>query len=473
MPKRDDVSRRPQTPDTTERTAHSRRSILRALGAASAVLVPHAVLAQASPARWWENLPGFGHGGGEGGYGGTSRRDPSEVREKKVEPLNDLRPDSTPFRSDAMLEALDAAIGHYQKLASAGGWQPIPGPRMIRPGDDDERVPLVRRRLRATGEFTASSASFQSISYDGELEAAVRRYQERNGLRVSGRIDHPTIAAMNVSAQARVNQLKLNYTRLRELLQGRVEDRYVLVNIPAFQLEAVERFEVQQRHRVIVGREGRQTPGLKASIRALNFFPYWRVPDSVATLDLIPKLRKEPEYLDKEKIRVLTGNFNGPVVDHTVIDWNTASAHSIKFRQDPGPQNALGLVRIDMPNSEGVYMHDTPMKQLFLQRTRSFSAGCVRVQDVFKLASWIARGENGWDDQRVEDTLSGGQAVDVTLGRQIPVYFAYITAWAEPSTGQVEFRPDLYGRDGSKEFAGENDPDAPPPPSNAIQALAP
>jgi murein L,D-transpeptidase YcbB/YkuD len=344
---------------------------------------------------------------------------------------------------------------------------------MIRPGDDDERVPLVRRRLRATGDLTGPAASSQGHTLDGELEAAVRQFQERNGLRVSGRVDQPTIAAMNVSAQSRLNQLRLNHQRLRELLQGRIEDRYVLVNIPAYQLEAVERFEVQQRHRVIVGREARQTPGLKATVRALNFFPYWRVPDSVATLDLIPRLRKEPEYLDKEKIRVLTGSFNGQLIDHSAIDWGTADANKIKFRQDPGPQNALGLVRIDMPNPEGVYMHDTPMKQLFQQRARPFSAGCVRVQDVFKLVAWIARGEGNWDEQRIEEVLAAGQAVDVTLGRPVPVYFAYITAWAEPSTGRVEFRPDIYGRDGSRELAGEGDPDAPPPPTQAIQALAP
>ncbi len=455
--------------DNSSRTA-SRRSVLRLLGAASAVIVPHAVLAQASQARWWESLPGFGSGGSEGNYGGS--RSSSEPREKKVEPLNDLRPDSTPYRSDAMLEALDAAIGKYQKIIAAGGWQQIPGPRMIRPGDDDERVPLVRRRLRATGDLGGVTSGFQSNSFDAELEAGVRRFQERHGLRVSGRVDQPTLAAMNVSAQSRLNQLRLNHGRIRELLQGRIEDRYVLVNVPSYQLEAVERFEVAQRHRVIVGREGRQTPGLRANIRALNFFPYWRVPDSVATLDLIPRLRKEPEYLEKEKIRVLTGNFNGPIIDHSVIDWNTASAQTIKFRQDPGPQNALGLVRIDMPNSEGVYMHDTPMKQLFQQRQRPFSAGCVRVQDVFKLVSWIARGE-GWDDQRVEDTLAGNQAVDVNLRAPVPVYFTYITAWAEPASGRVEFRPDVYGRDGSKDLGAEHDPDAPPPPSNAIQALAP
>lgn len=448
----------------------TRRSVIRSLSTMLGMSVASGqVLAQAAQARWWETLPGFSTSGDNYSGGRASSEAP---REKKIEPLNDLRPDATPYRSDTMVEALDQAIAMYQKIASAGGWQAIPGPRMIRPGDDDERVPLVRRRLRATGDLTGPAASYQSNALDGELEAAVRRFQERNGLRASGRVDQPTIAAMNVSAQARLNQLKLNQQRLRELLHSRIEDRYVLVNVPAFQLEAVERFDVAQRHRVIVGREGRQTPGLKANIRALNFFPYWRVPDSVATLDLIPRLRKEPEYLDKEKIRVLTGSFNGPIVDHGAIDWTTASATTIKFRQDPGPQNALGLVRIDMPNSEGVYMHDTPMKQLFQQRARPFSAGCVRVQDVFKLVSWIARQE-GWDDQRVEDVLAGGQAVDVTLRTPVPVYFTYITAWVEPSTRTVEFRPDIYGRDGSRDLAGDADPDAPPPPSHAIQALAP
>ena len=235
-----------------------------------------------------------------------------------------------------------------------------------------------------------------SYSYDGEVEAAVRRFQARHGLRVSGRVDQPTIAALNVSAEARLAQLKLNRGRLLELMGQRVEDRYVLVNVPAFQLEAVERHEVALRHRVIVGRTERQTPTLKATIRALNFFPYWRVPESVATLDLIPRLRKEPEYLVNEKIRVFNG-YNGPELDPMQVDWNTADGAKLKFKQDPGQQNALGLVRIDMANEHGVYMHDTPLKKLFEQRGRAFSAGCVRVQGVFELVEWIARGEAGWE----------------------------------------------------------------------------
>ena len=438
--------------------AWSRRALLRGLSLTA--LVAGAAPALAQSPSWAEQI-----------FGQKASATRAADERKKPDPLNDLRPNNVPYRSEAMVEALEGAINRFQTIVERGGWPMIPGVKMIRPEDDDDRLPILRRRLMVTGELRDTGSS-SSYSFDGDLDTAVRRFQENHGLRVSGRVDKPTLLALNVPAQARLQQLKLNLGRIRELQAGRVEDRYVLVNPPAFQLEAVERGEVQQRHRVIAGRVERQTPIVKATIRALNFFPYWRVPDSVATLDLIPKMRKEPEYIAKEKIRVLTRDFNGPEIDQASVDWNTATATQIKFRQDPGPQNALGLMRIDMPNSEGVYMHDTPMKPLFAQRARAFSAGCVRVQDVFKLGEWIAKNEIGWDQPgRIEAIIEGGQPLDLTLTHQIPVYFTYITAWAEPG-GTVQFRPDLYGRDGAPTLVAgrdrdENDP--PPPP----QSLAP
>ena len=437
----------------------TRRSLLRGLSL-TALAASNASPALAQIPSWVDTI-----------FGQT----PSQTKQtaedrKKPEQLNDLRPNSVPFRSEAIIEAQEAAIVRYQTIADRGGWPTVPGTKMIRPEDDDERLPILRRRLAVTGELKEAGGA--GYSFDSALELAVRKFQENHGLRVSGRVDKPTLLALNVPAQARAQQLKLNLGRLRELMATRIEDRYVLVNPPAFQLEAVERGEVQQRHRVIAGRVERQTPVVKATIRALNFFPYWRVPDSVATLDLIPKMRKEPEYIAKEKIRVLTRDFNGPEIDQASVDWNTATAAQIKFRQDPGPQNALGLMRIDMPNSEGVYMHDTPMKQLFQQRARAFSAGCVRVQDVFKLGEWIARHEVGWDQPgRIDAIIESGQALDLTLTHQLPVYFTYITAWAEPG-GSVQFRPDLYGRDGAPMLVAgrdRDDNDPPPPP----QSLAP
>jgi L,D-transpeptidase YcbB len=450
--------------------AHDRDAALSRVSRRAALTGLSTLLAAAGPATAQSNMPAWM----KDLFGNTAYNTPDERAPKKQEVLNDLRPNPTPWRSDVMVEALESAIQRFEKIAANGGWPQIPGARSIRPEDDDERVPVLRRRLQAGGELKSLGGYANSYSFDGELDAALRRFQENYGLRVTGRADKSTLAALNVPVQARIAQMRLNLGRLRELTNGRIEERYILVNVAAFQLEAVERHEVQQRHRVIAGKPERQSPVVKAQIRALNFFPFWRVPDSVATLDLFPRLQKEPEYLAKEKIRVISRDFNGPELDPTNIDWRTADAKVIKFRQDPGPQNALGLVRIDMPNEHGVYMHDTPMKPLFQQRGRAFSAGCVRVQDVFKLVEWIARYEAGWDQPgRAEAVIDGGNALDVTLTRPIPVYFTYITAWAEPN-GQVVFRPDVYGRDGIRDLTAgrERDETEGPAPAQA-QSLAP
>lgn len=438
----------------------SRRCFL--TGTMTAALGASPVLAQAAETAWWESIPGFGRPGHR----------PADVpRAAEAEQLDDLRKSNIPWRSDAMLDAITDSIGRHERLAKQGGWNAVPTGRTVRPGDSDDRIPAVRKRLYVSADLPeAGMGTFwnSDLTYDGQLELAVRRFQERHGLRVNGRIDRPTVDAMNVPINARIEQLKLNRRRIGDLTTGRIEDRYILVNSAAYQLEAVEQHDVKRRHRVIVGKPDRQTPSVRATVRALNFFPFWRVPDSIATLDLIPRLRKEPEYLQTEIIRVFNG-FGGPELDPRNIDWNTADGRVLKFRQDPGPRNALGLVRIDMPNEHIVYMHDTPLKPLFSQRQRAFSAGCVRVQDVFELVEWIARFEQGWDQPgRAQQVVDNGSPLDVNLTRPLPVYFTYITAWAEQD-GRTFFVPDIYGRDGLRELmAGDRDPEAPPPPSGGL-----
>jgi len=421
------------------------------------VMATGRVSAQDSGVHWWEVIPGFGHQE-------KPRRASDEDLRARAEVLDDLRPDANPWRSDVMIEALEGAVQRYQSIVANGGWPMVPSTR--RPEDDDQRAPLLRQRLMISGELSRKAASGFGYGYE-DLEPAVRRFQHNNGLRATGRLDTSTLQALNVPAQARLAQLRVNLQRLRELTEQRIEDRYVLVNVAAFQLEAVEHHQVELRHRVIAGKPERQTPAVRATIKAINFYPYWRVPESVAHLDLIPRLVKEPEYLAKEQIRVLTGTYNGPEVDPAQIDWRQADATKLRFRQDPGPQNALGLLRLDMPNEHGVYMHDTPMKPLFNQRSRAFSAGCVRVQDVFALDEWVARNEQGWEQPgRVQEILGAGQAFDLNLSRPVPVYFTYITAWAEPAGG-IQFRPDIYGRDGMRDVVAshERDPsDGPAPP---------
>jgi murein L,D-transpeptidase YcbB/YkuD len=190
------------------------------------------------------------------------------------------------------------------------------------------------------------------------------------------------------------------------------------------------------------------------------------VPESIARLDLIPRMKKEPDYLQKEHIRVLK-NFKGEEIPIETIDWDAPETQNYKFQQDPGPWNALGLVRIDMPNEHNVYMHDTPMKQLFAQRGRAFSAGCVRVEGVFDLVAWLLRDLPGYDRAQIDVILNEGNPLDIPLPAPVPVHFVYTTAWAEPG-GLIQFRPDLYGRDGTQELVASYTGEAAP-----AQTLAP
>ena len=424
----------------------------------------------AQDGKWWEKLPGFGSP--------EERRTRRKKRKANAPPapLDDLRQGPIPLRSDEMLDMLNTAIARFRGIVRSGGWPKIGKVTLLRPGDDNEAIPLIRKRLIISGDIPAKAASYYrgSFHFDEWLEYGVKRFQRRHGLRESGRLDRPTRAQIAVTASARLRQLELNKRRIKALTEGRIEDRYILVNIPAFQLEAVERYEVKRRHRVIVGKPDRQTPAIAAEIKGLNFFPFWRVPESVAKLDLIPRLMKEPDYLAKEHIRIVQDSFNGPEVSLASVNLAAADTKKILFRQDPGPWNALGLVRIDMPNKHIVYMHDTPMKPLFAQRHRAFSAGCVRVENVMDLVAWIAKYEPGFSGpEAVDAMLERGRSfdpangrpkeLDVTLTRPLPVHFTYVTAWAERG-GRVEFRPDIYSRDGASELVGDRDPDAPPPP---------
>ncbi len=428
-----------------------RRQLLKLLGAGSmAVAGSGSALAGRA---WWESLEGFGHSDRS-----STRRPP---KREKI-PLNDLRPGKMPLRSDEMLIQMDAAIKRFSDLAARRAWPRMPKTGMLRADDDHEAVVVVRRILAATGDMPARTAraTAGSYSYDRYVVAAVKRFQQRHGLRPTGRLDRPTRAQLAVSPASRLRQLRLNRQRIASLVQGRMADRYILVNAAAFELEAVARYEVQQRHRVIVGKPDRQTPDVVATIKGLNFYPYWRVPMSIARKDLFPRLVREPEYLEKERIRVLSKSYDGPELDPSQINWQTADAEVVKFRQDPGPWNALGLVRINMPNEHIVYMHDTPLKPLFRQRYRAFSAGCVRVQGVMDLVAWIASHEPGFAASgAVGEIIDRGQPLDIDLTRPIPVHFTYVTAWVEED-GTLQFRPDIYGRDGAQELIGSADPDA-------------
>jgi len=352
-----------------------------------------------------------------------------------------------PLVSEQTLAALRLAISRYRAIVQAGGWPKVPGDRTLRVNDSGDGVRQLRARLRISGDLRENGRQRRrGWGFDAQLEEAVARFQIRHGLRVTGYLDIRTRRAMNVPARERLHQLETNLARLTELMKINKDERYVLVNVPSYTLQAVEQGRLVLESNVVVGKPSRQTPSLSAKIRGVNFFPHWRVPDSIAHKDLIPQIRKHPDYFFKEKFELLP-TWGAKPLDPARIDWNSPEIYNYKFRQQPGPQNALGLMRIDMPNKHIVYLHDTPLKHLFGQSSRAFSSGCVRVERVVDLVGWLLKDEPKWDPMRVQVTLAQGQPEDVRLKKPVPVHFVYVSAWASHN-GVAHFRPDIYGRDG-------------------------
>jgi len=347
-----------------------------------------------------------------------------------------------PFVSEAAIAGLQQAIQRYQQIVAAGGWPRVPENVTLRPGDAGSEIIAIRKHLIIEGDLPPGSG--MSPRFDAEFRDGLTRFQIRNGLRVSGFVDRRTLKALNVTASERLQQLQTNVPRIQQLMKINKAPRYVIVNVPAFTAQGVAKGQLELDSAVVVGKPSRATPQVSAKIVEVNFFPVWSVPESIARKDLIPAIRKDMSYFYDNRFNV-SRSWGSPPLDPAQVDWASPQVVSYKFRQDPGPQNALGLVRINMPNKHAVYMHDTPLKRLFSQSQRAFSSGCVRVESVYELVAWLLSGQ-GWTLSKVEAQIASGQKKNVKLKRAVPVHFVYLTAFANGS-GVAQFRPDIYGRD--------------------------
>ncbi|WP_232372733.1 L,D-transpeptidase family protein [Acuticoccus mangrovi] len=356
---------------------------------------------------------------------------------------------TAPTLSPATLGRMQIAIEQYRTIAATGGWPTVNSPqKAMRLGTRDNAVRTLRRRLTISGDLVQIGG--RDDVFDSYVAAAVRRFQMRHGLAPTGIVDQATLDAMNVPVYVRLGQLETNLGRIAEY-SGKLDDRYVLVNIPAAEIEAVEHGRVRSRHTAVVGRIDRQSPILTSKIYEINFNPYWTVPVSIVRRDLIPKMKENPSYLKDQKIHIYRWGDETREYDYTEIDWNTDEATQYMFRQEPGELNSLGTVKINFHNMHQVYMHDTPQKSLFGEDARFHSSGCVRVQNVRELITWLVQG-NGWDRAQVDAAIRSGQRLDVQLKRPTQVMFAYITAWVN-ADGVVHFRDDIYRKDGVETLA--------------------
>ncbi|HYE50444.1 MAG TPA: L,D-transpeptidase family protein [Azospirillaceae bacterium] len=346
---------------------------------------------------------------------------------------------------------LRLALKQYRELLAAGGWEPVPAGETLKPGQSDPRVPALRRRLAATGDLPGTDAPPPDpLLFDPVLERGVRAFQRRHGLEPDGEIGKRTLAEMNVPARLRVAQIILNMERWRWMPDD-LGPRYLAVNLADYTLAVMQGMEVVETMRVVVGAPYTRTPVFSGTMTYLELNPYWHVPPRIAKEEILPKQKKDPLYLAKNRYTLLSDWSESAVpVDPATVDWKKVTPANFRWRvrQDPGDHNALGRIKFMFPNRFDVYLHDTPSKSHFARAMRSFSHGCIRVEDPPKLAlALLSLAETpDWTPESLAAALASGERRVVRLKKPLPVHITYITAFVD-GEGRVQFRGDVYGRD--------------------------
>ena len=351
--------------------------------------------------------------------------------------LLDLRPENPQYL------ALRHMLGDYRAQAAKGGWPRVPAHVRLKPGQKGDAVATIARRLAASKDFPGPlPAAGSAGSYDRPLQEAVKRFQRRHGLHDDAVVTPEVVAAMNVSADHRVRQIEMNLERWR-WLPRKLGDRFILVNIPEYRLEVWDAGKVPVTMRVVVGKQDTQTPIFNDEMTYVVFSPYWNVPPDIAQGETLPEVLKDPGFLDRTNMEVLDAA--GKVIDPLSIDLSDPAKY--RFRQRPGADNSLGLVKFMFPNQFNVYLHDTPADSLFARASRSLSHGCVRLENPMALAEYVLRDQQGWTRERIEEAMHGQEERTVKLKRPLPVYLGYWTARVS-ADGVMQFRKDVYGIDG-------------------------
>lgn len=337
---------------------------------------------------------------------------------------------------------LVAALAAYREIDAEGGWPTLSTKSGIAlDGSDPKRAALLIKRLAF--EDPALATNLEPSMAD--LREAVLRYQRRNGLNDDGKAGPEMLKMLNIPASYRVQQIVANMERWRWMPRA-FERRYVAINVPDQSLDFIRNGEVALHSRVVIGRKDNQTPILRAMVLAVIANPPWNIPDDIVAKSILPKLRQSPDYLASRNMVLANGPADDP--QGINVDWSNVSAKDIpyQFQQSPGGDNALGSLMLDMPNDFDVYMHDTPNKKLFVSDMREISHGCIRVQEIFPLASLALTGGSDDNSDDITQAIATGETQRLQLSEPVPVYLLYWTAIAS-SDGAAGFRPDLYDRD--------------------------
>lgn len=368
-------------------------------------------------------------------------------------------------------DRLKKALADYRTIQRNGGWPTLPAGTRLTPGATSTAVAALRARLLGTAATAPAQAAAQTTpvvavantpgqpapvapaaqQYDADLVAAVKEFQAMNGLKTDGIVSGETLRMLNVPVGQRVDQIMLNMERWR-WIPKKFEPDYLLVNIPEYTLHVVEDNKEQFTMPVIVGKTLNATPVFSDKVEYVVLAPYWNVPFSIIDKEMRPRLEANPQAaLDRLDMEVVKGwGAKATPIDPSSINWAGVTQKNWKYtlRRRPGPKNDLGDVKFIFPNSNDIYLHDTPHDELFSQTKRGFSHGCVRVAEPIKLAEYLLRNKPGWDRAAIMDTIAGRREKYVTLPEKLPVYLVYFTTWVDEA-GKVHFRDDIYGHDKS------------------------
>lgn len=343
------------------------------------------------------------------------------------------------------------ALERYREIAAAGGWPEVRSEQTLRQGDEHSAVALLRERLYLAGDFPDSYVFDENSAgnpmFDQELHNAVVRFQNRHGLDADGVVGRNTLAAVNTPVELRVQQVMLNLERWR-WLRRHLGERHILVNIADFKVEVVENGQPVMEMRAIVGRQYRQTPVFSSRMTYLVLSPFWNLPPGITRNDIVPRMRQNPSYAAEQNMKIFEGwGADAREVKGEDIDWNAPNvATRYRFRQEPGPNNALGIAKFMFPNPFHVYLHDTPSRDLFARTQRDFSSGCIRIEKPLELTEYLLQDNSRWNRTTIMAAVQERRERTVTLSEPIWVHILYWTAWSD-ADGTIHFRNDIYGRD--------------------------
>jgi murein L,D-transpeptidase YcbB/YkuD len=348
---------------------------------------------------------------------------------------------------------LKQAIKRYRAAAENGGWPIIA--QGFKRGERHPDIALLKTRLMISGDLDILGEGENDL-FDENLERAIQNFQKRHGIKEHGTLDKETIEAMNIPVAGRIRQMELNMERWRWMPHD-LGNRYVVVNIPAFDLNVFEGEKAIMHMRVILGNRLQRTPPLSSKINAIELNPFWKIPMSIAKNEVLPILKKDPSYLMRENIRIYSDWTNqARRLDPRTIRWKQITPERFPYRlvQAPGPSNPLGRIKFLLPNEFDVYIHDTPSKHLFQRDARAFSHGCIRIERPLELAYYLLKNNPKWLD-RIEEWIKKGKTKRIIVPEPIDTHIVYFTAWVEPN-GAIQFRPDIYGADATLDWALSN-----------------